>query len=140
MYPHRPSSLTPALPTQSEADRVNSISHGICSQVRRVLLFIALRSHRAHRSASIPQKRKDPPAHAPARTKEPERAASQSETDAGTQSTSPTDEYGSGRILCETCGEGISIKDDAGGFTVKYWEAHRNSWYVSPPSPPSLLC
>ncbi|TBU24181.1 hypothetical protein BD311DRAFT_730013 [Dichomitus squalens] len=82
----------------------------------------------APKSASIPQKRKDPPAHAPVRPREPERAASQSETDAGTHSTSPTDEYGSGRIICESCGEGISIKDEAtGGFTVKHWDAHRNS-------------
>ncbi|KAI1790221.1 hypothetical protein LXA43DRAFT_1017043 [Ganoderma leucocontextum] len=81
-------------------------------------------------AASIPQKRKEPPLHSPTRPREPERANSQSETDAGTQNTSPTsptDEYGSGRVLCESCGEGISIKDDAGGFTVKHWEVHRNS-------------
>ncbi|KAI0332675.1 hypothetical protein GY45DRAFT_1335357 [Cubamyces sp. BRFM 1775] len=76
--------------------------------------------------ARVPQKRKEPPADPVARPRSPERADSPSETDAGTQSTSPTDEYGSGRIICETCGDGISIRDEAtGAFTVKHWEAHR---------------
>ncbi|KAI0793704.1 hypothetical protein C8Q74DRAFT_1346610 [Fomes fomentarius] len=79
---------------------------------------------------SVPQKRKEPHPSSPARPKEPERTSSNSRsgTDPGTnQSPSPTDEYASGRIICETCGEGISIRDEStGGFTVKHWEAHRN--------------
>ncbi|KAL7280665.1 hypothetical protein ACG7TL_005604 [Trametes sanguinea] len=75
---------------------------------------------------SVPLKRKEPPPEPQSRPRAPERADSQSETDAGTHSTSPTDEYGSGRILCETCGDAISIRDEASGaFTVKHWDAHR---------------
>ncbi|KAI0766129.1 hypothetical protein BD413DRAFT_571558 [Trametes elegans] len=77
-------------------------------------------------ATTVPQKRKEPPAESPSRPRLPERADPQSETDAGTQSTSPTDEYASGRIICETCGDGIPIRDEAtGGFTVKHWDAHR---------------
>ncbi|KAI0675646.1 hypothetical protein C8Q78DRAFT_1005757 [Trametes maxima] len=81
-------------------------------------------------AASVPQKRKEPPAEVAPRPPPPERSDSQSETDAGTQSTTPlatpTDEYGRGRIICETCGDAISIRDDdTGGFTVKHWDAHR---------------
>ncbi|KZT25293.1 hypothetical protein NEOLEDRAFT_1241778 [Neolentinus lepideus HHB14362 ss-1] len=36
------------------------------------------------------------------------------------------DEYETGRVICEICGEGVSFRDDAtGGFTLKHWEAHR---------------
>ncbi|KAI0358176.1 hypothetical protein OH77DRAFT_1421476 [Trametes cingulata] len=77
-------------------------------------------------SANVPQKRKEPPADSAARPRPPQRADSQSETDAGTENTTPTDEYGSGRIICEACGDSISIRDEAtGGFTVKHWDAHR---------------
>ncbi|KAH9851970.1 hypothetical protein C2E23DRAFT_860280 [Lenzites betulinus] len=58
-------------------------------------------------------------------------APGNSETDAGTAQSdlaTPTDEYGAGRIVCETCGEAIPIRDEAtGGFTVKLWETHRST-------------
>ena len=85
----------------------------------------------------MPQKRKDPPPPSPARDsskaqeQEGDDALSESTgTDAATlQGASPTDEYGSGRIVCETCGEAVSIRDEANGsFTVKHWEAHRGAW------------
>lgn len=44
---------------------------------------------------------------------------------------SQTDEYASGRIICETCGDAIPIRDEASGaFTVKHWDAHRGAWCV----------
>ncbi|OJT02938.1 hypothetical protein TRAPUB_6477 [Trametes pubescens] len=90
-------------------------------------------------SRTVPQKRKEPPAETPSRPSPPPRADSQSETDAGTQSTSPADEYGSGRIICETCGDGISIRDEAtGAFTVKHWDAHRVTCQTGSQNPPEF--
>ncbi|KAL1940721.1 hypothetical protein VTO73DRAFT_7762 [Trametes versicolor] len=90
-------------------------------------------------SRTVPQKRKEPPAEPPSRPSPPARADSMSETDAGTQSTSPTDEYGSGRIICETCGDGISIRDEAtGAFTVKHWDAHRVTCQNASQNPPEF--
>ena len=115
-----------------------SIASLMASAARSVpaSFFSASRFHLAHRSApSIPQKRKDPPLRSPvarAAAAEPsaERADERSDTDAGTlNSASPSDEYGSGRITCESCSEAISIRDEATGtFTVKHWEAHREAW------------
>ncbi|KAI0820269.1 hypothetical protein BC628DRAFT_1505971 [Trametes gibbosa] len=85
--------------------------------------------------ASVPQKRKDPPPERsptpPLLPRAPKRVDSQSETDPGTAQSSiatPTDEYGSGRIICETCGDAIPIRDEATGmFTVKLWDTHRST-------------
>ncbi|KAI0630482.1 hypothetical protein C8Q77DRAFT_1219460 [Trametes polyzona] len=86
---------------------------------------------------SVPHKRKDPPEESAARPTLPKRAHSQSDTDAATvQSTTPTDEYGSGRITCESCGDAISFRDEAtGGFTVKHWEAHRGTCQAGSQNP-----
>ncbi|KAH8104095.1 hypothetical protein BXZ70DRAFT_1005642 [Cristinia sonorae] len=77
----------------------------------------------------VPQKRKDPPAERdfPPGTFRPAEApvpppASQSPVTSQTDK----DEYETGRVHCEACGEGISFRDDsAGKFTMKHWEAHR---------------
>ncbi|KAF8134730.1 hypothetical protein K438DRAFT_2126497 [Mycena galopus ATCC 62051] len=47
----------------------------------------------------------------------------------------PVGEYEAGRVICEVCGGGVSFRDDAGGgtFTLKHWEAHRLTWWVSSP-------
>ncbi|KAJ7587865.1 hypothetical protein C8J56DRAFT_1082229, partial [Mycena floridula] len=35
-------------------------------------------------------------------------------------------EYEAGRVICETCGRGVSFRDElAGAFSVKHWDAHR---------------
>ncbi|KAF8159140.1 hypothetical protein B0H34DRAFT_391322 [Crassisporium funariophilum] len=45
-------------------------------------------------------------------------------------------EYESGRIICEVCGTGVSIRDEeTNGFTVALWEAHRMS--CVPAAPPT---
>ena len=100
---------------------------------------------------SIPQKRKDPPprspaGHPPAKDdREPPRADDKSDgttTEPATApSASPTDEYGSGRITCEGCGDAVSIRDEAtGAFTVKHWDAHRGAWCVSPSRRAGVRC
>ncbi|THH30509.1 hypothetical protein EUX98_g3678 [Antrodiella citrinella] len=79
-------------------------------------------------SSMVPQKRKDPPA-----GDFPLGALNQSEApvppseSVDTNSTqTDKDEYETGRVLCEACGEGISFRDEASGtFTVKHWDAHR---------------
>ncbi len=41
----------------------------------------------------------------------------------------PKGEYESGRVLCESCGNSISFRDEeTGGFTLKHWDAHRIDW------------
>lgn len=38
-------------------------------------------------------------------------------------------EYESGRVICEVCEEGVSIRDEeSGGFSISKWTAHRKSW------------
>jgi len=38
-------------------------------------------------------------------------------------------EYESGRVICEVCDEGVSIRDEeTGGFSISKWTAHRKSW------------
>lgn len=38
-------------------------------------------------------------------------------------------EYESGRVICEVCEEGVSIRDEeTGGFSISKWTAHRKSW------------
>lgn len=38
-------------------------------------------------------------------------------------------EYETGRVICESCGEGISFRDEeTNTFTVKHWDAHRMKW------------
>jgi hypothetical protein len=38
-------------------------------------------------------------------------------------------EYESGRVVCEVCEEGVSIRDEeTGGFSISKWTAHRKSW------------
>ncbi|KAJ7636212.1 hypothetical protein FB45DRAFT_828517 [Roridomyces roridus] len=43
-------------------------------------------------------------------------------------------EYASGRVICESCGTGVSFRDEDpsapnGGFTTRHWDAHRMAWY-----------
>ncbi|KAH9940791.1 uncharacterized protein BXZ73DRAFT_75337 [Epithele typhae] len=98
----------------------------------------------APRSPSVPHKRKHSPP--PATPAEDDDGKSDLDADADADadpdpdaegdpdgaSASPADEYGSGRIICETCGDGISIRDEAtGGFTVKHWDAHRGACQTS---------
>lgn len=77
----------------------------------------------------VPQKRKGPPAEGdfpPGTFKVVEAPKPPSES-----AQPDKDEYETGRVLCEACGEGISFRDDATGiFTVKHWDAHRIQWYV----------
>ena len=38
-------------------------------------------------------------------------------------------EYEAGRVICEVCQEGVSIRDEeTGGFSISKWTAHRKSW------------
>lgn len=38
-------------------------------------------------------------------------------------------EYETGRVKCEGCGQEVSFRDEAtGGFTLQLWEAHRLKW------------
>ena len=38
-------------------------------------------------------------------------------------------EYETGRVKCEGCGQEASFRDEAtGGFTLKLWDAHRLKW------------
>ncbi|TFY59853.1 hypothetical protein EVG20_g7634 [Dentipellis fragilis] len=53
-------------------------------------------------------------------------------------------EYESGRVICETCGDAVSFRDEeTGGFTLRHWDAHKLEWHVSnttqapPPEPVS---
>ena len=40
-------------------------------------------------------------------------------------------EYESGRVICEVCEEGVSIRDEeTGGFSISKWTAHRKSWWA----------
>ncbi|TCD68019.1 hypothetical protein EIP91_011630 [Steccherinum ochraceum] len=74
----------------------------------------------------VPQKRKGPPAEGdfPPSAFAPTEAPAPSESAASTQP--DKDEYETGRVLCEACGERISFRDEeAGTFTVKHWDAHR---------------
>ncbi|KAJ7575790.1 hypothetical protein C8J56DRAFT_1118861 [Mycena floridula] len=42
------------------------------------------------------------------------------------KSTPTPTEYEAGRVICETCGRGVSFRDDlTGAFSVKHWDAHR---------------
>ncbi|TFK78788.1 hypothetical protein K466DRAFT_606663 [Polyporus arcularius HHB13444] len=92
-------------------------------------------------AASVPQKRKGPPASPPSRTRVPEHANSR---DTGKsvappqQGPSSPDEYNSGYIICDGCGETIPIRDEAtGSFTVQHWEAHRSACQSGPAQIPS---
>ena len=38
-------------------------------------------------------------------------------------------EYQTGHVTCEACGEEISFRDEVtGGFTVRHWDLHRAQW------------
>ena len=38
-------------------------------------------------------------------------------------------EYEAGRVICEVCDEGVSIRDEETGvFSISKWTAHRKSW------------
>ncbi|RPD64078.1 hypothetical protein L227DRAFT_571646 [Lentinus tigrinus ALCF2SS1-6] len=87
-------------------------------------------------AASVPQKRKGPPASPPARprvSEHPESADPGHAEPDPQQTPPPTDEYANGRITCEGCGEAVSIRDEStGGFTVAHWEAHRSACQSGP--------
>ncbi|KAJ7027713.1 hypothetical protein C8F04DRAFT_1237980 [Mycena alexandri] len=36
-------------------------------------------------------------------------------------------EGGAERVICEACGCGVALREEGGGFTTRYWEAHRAS-------------
>ena len=75
---------------------------------------------------SIPQKRKAPP-QGPGVP--PSDASSPGETSDTAPPAAPQNEYETGRVTCESCGERISFRDKAtGGFTVKHWDLHRQQW------------
>ncbi|KAF8072311.1 hypothetical protein FPV67DRAFT_1411888 [Lyophyllum atratum] len=47
----------------------------------------------------------------------------------------PKDEYETGRVNCEVCGDGVSFRDEAtGGFTLKHWNDHRVSCVTPSPT------
>lgn len=50
-------------------------------------------------------------------------------------------EYESGRIMCDDCGETVSIRDESGAYTSNLWKEHRKTQSVPPPIsyPLSLL-
>ncbi|KAJ7030284.1 hypothetical protein C8F04DRAFT_961759 [Mycena alexandri] len=39
-------------------------------------------------------------------------------------------EGGAARVICEACGCGVALREEGGGFTTRYWEAHRASWWL----------
>lgn len=40
-------------------------------------------------------------------------------------------EYEAGRVICDVCGEGVSIRDErTGAFSVTKFKEHRSSWWV----------
>lgn len=82
-------------------------------------------------SRRVPQKRKvgaDGPADPAAAPKPARRASESSQTN---DADSPKNEYETGRVTCESCGESISFRDEATkGFTVKHWDLHRQEWCV----------
>jgi hypothetical protein len=44
----------------------------------------------------------------------------------------PVNEYEAGRVICELCGVGVSIRDERTGvFSVAKWNEHRSSWSVA---------
>ncbi|EGN96943.1 hypothetical protein SERLA73DRAFT_161883 [Serpula lacrymans var. lacrymans S7.3] len=78
---------------------------------------------------SVPQKRKAPS----------ERGDSSDDQDytVGGESSLQKDEYETGRVICEVCGEGVSFRDEAtGGFTLKHWDAHRQQCSTTTQAPP----
>ena len=49
-----------------------------------------------------------------------------------TTTTTQEEEYEAGRIICQVCGIGIAVRDEATHeFTMKHWDAHRLAWYLS---------
>ncbi|OBZ73750.1 hypothetical protein A0H81_06217 [Grifola frondosa] len=77
-------------------------------------------------SATLPQKRKAPPAEDDFPPGTFAHADAQQGSEGAINPELPKGEYESGRVICESCGEGISFRDeDTGGFTVKHWDAHR---------------
>lgn len=81
-------------------------------------------------SIRVPQKRKDPPAEGDFPSVAFMREEAPKPLSESAISTQPDkDEYETGRVLCEACGEGISFRDESTGtFTVKHWDAHRIQW------------
>lgn len=76
-------------------------------------------------TSTIPQKRKAPPQGPGVPPSEHIDDASGSEK-SPVDTDAPHNEYKTGRITCESCGESISFRDEAtGGFTVKHWDLHR---------------
>lgn len=77
---------------------------------------------------TIPQKRKAPPQGPGVPPSDHVDDTSDSEK-SPEDTAAPHNEYETGRIRCESCGEHISFRDEAtGGFTVKHWDLHRQQW------------
>ena len=65
----------------------------------------------------------------PESARQPQSASSMKEDDL--PASIRENEYESGRVICEVCEEGVSIRDEeTGGFSISKWTAHRKSWYV----------
>ncbi|EIW75303.1 hypothetical protein CONPUDRAFT_169667 [Coniophora puteana RWD-64-598 SS2] len=78
---------------------------------------------------AVPQKRKSPPSESGSADAQGESADEDQEI--------PKDEYEAGQVICQTCGQGVSFRDDAsGGFTLKHWDAHRQKCATTMQAPP----
>ncbi|KAI0954778.1 hypothetical protein AcW1_006564 [Taiwanofungus camphoratus] len=99
------------------------------------LLDSTLKTH----AAILPQKRKAPPSERDFPPGTFDRAKEQAAPDAAIDPQLARGEYETGRVICESCGEGISFRDEVtGGFTVKHWDAHRLVCSNSSQTPDSL--
>ncbi|KAG5351096.1 hypothetical protein C0989_008004 [Termitomyces sp. Mn162] len=59
-------------------------------------------------------------------------ADAEAEAETEQRSFTPGGEYESGRVSCDTCGLSVSFRDEeTGGFSLKQWQEHKESWWVA---------
>jgi hypothetical protein len=113
-HPHR--STTPPPPDETSSDRPGSGGDRDPP-------------HDAHATSTVPQKRKAQ--HEDASEPAPSCVV---EVDGEEDDELPDgegDEYVSGKITCDACGEAVAFRDpDSGRLQIEKWDAHRREWCV----------